>query len=257
MADEAPPWLVAMRAITGLTENEGSGSNPRILAMADFIGKKYPEQASYAANYTSDDIAWCGLTVGFVMAVADVEPVFGPTDTDRWMWAQAWADDGDWAAEELDEPILGCVVVLSREGGGHVTLFEEDNHDGTYACRGGNQSDMVNVSNQSRSNIIALMWPKGHKRPGIISDLVPEEEMQVEWLQASLNIVRPKAEALDVDGEVGPKTEAAVKDYQVREGLMPTGKADRGTVSEILHDLDAWNTHRPDEPVGSPGKGDR
>jgi uncharacterized protein (TIGR02594 family) len=169
MAEQIPPWLAAMRAITGLTETPGSADNPKIMFMADYIGKKYPEQKAYSDLYTGDDVAWCGLTVGFCMAAADIKPVFGPTDTDRWMWAQAWAGKY-WEAEKITEPCLGAVIVMSREGGGHVTLMEahEDGSflkDGYYRGRGGNQSDMVNVSNQAKSSVIALMWPKAGGRP--------------------------------------------------------------------------------------------
>jgi lysozyme len=246
---DVPPHLVAMRAITGLTENEGSGSNPRILFMADYIAKKYPEQADYAANYTSDDIAWCGLATGFCMAVAGIEPVFGPTDTDRWMWAQAWGGNY-WDAEEIDEPCLGAVIVMQREGGGHVTLMEayEDGtflKDGYYRGRGGNQSDQVNVSNQAKSSVIKLMWPKAIRRPGIIT--VPPEENQAMWLQSSLNIVMPTLEPkLEVDGDIGPASQKALDEYQRSNHLKKTGKADKETVDAILTDLITWNSHRPE-----------
>src|SRR5262245_45430947 len=107
MSDNVPNWLAVMRAITGMTEQSGSGSNPRILHMADAIAREYPAQANYCAQYTSDDIAWCGLTVAYCVTIAGYEPQFGDTDTERWMWAQSWAEWGD----ELDEPKQGCIVV--------------------------------------------------------------------------------------------------------------------------------------------------
>jgi uncharacterized protein (TIGR02594 family) len=235
-----------MRAITGMTEEPGGGDNPRIMHMADAIAREYPDQAEYCSYYTGDDVAWCGLTVGYCMTLAGIEPVYGETDTERWMWALAWADWPD--ADRLTEPVLGCIVVKEREGGGHVTLYEST-EGGMYKCRGGNQSDMVNVTSIDPRDVVALMWPKGHKRPHVLPEA--DEENQAAWLQASLNIVLPKLEPkLDVDGEVGPATEGATKQFQKREGLMPTGKADRGTVGEIIHDLEAWNTHRPDKPLG-------
>ena len=77
------------------------------------------------------------------MAKADIRPPFGDTDTDRFLWARSWADDPNYHV--LKTPRLGCVVVLTRSGGGHVTLYESTS--GTnYMCRGGNQSDAINLA---------------------------------------------------------------------------------------------------------------
>lgn len=226
MSEQAPPWLAAMRAITGMTETPGSADNPKIMLMADYIAAKYPEQKEYASYYTGDDVAWCGLTVGFVMAVADVEPVFGPTDTDRWMWAQAWGGKY-WEADEIDEPCLGCVAVMSREGGGHVCLVEawSDGSDtfisgGQFKGRGGNQSDMVNVSTQSVSNVISWMWPRGFKRPSGGGAKRPELSRgdtgeDVENVQEALLI--------PADGDFGPTTEAAVSAFQRAHDMQADG----------------------------------
>jgi uncharacterized protein (TIGR02594 family) len=224
---EVPTHLAAMRAITGMTETPGSADNPKIMAMADYIAKKYPEQAAYASYYTGDDVAWCGLTVGFCMAVADIEPVFGPTDTDRWMWAQAWASNY-WEADELDEPCLGCVAVMTREGGGHVCMVEAwtEGSDtftsgGQFKGRGGNQSDMVNVSTQSVSQVIAWMWPRAIRRPDRPTLKRPElakgdTGKEVESVQRSLLI--------PADGDFGPVTEAAVTAFQKAHGLQADGE---------------------------------
>jgi peptidoglycan hydrolase-like protein with peptidoglycan-binding domain len=99
------------------------------------------------------------------------------------------------------------------------------------------------VSNQAKSSVIALMWPKGHRRPGIIS--VPPKANQVAWMQSSLNIVMPTMEPkLEVDGDVGPATEGALRDYQHKNDLKKTGKPDKETVDQILVDLHNWNSRR-------------
>ena len=58
----------------------------------------------------------------------------------------------------LKSPRLGCVVVLTRSGGGHVTLYESTSGS-NYMCRGGNQSDAINLAPFSKSNVVALVWP--------------------------------------------------------------------------------------------------
>lgn len=238
-ATEVPAWLSVMRAITGLTENPGSGDNPFILHMSDAIAREYPDMASYCAQYTHDDIAWCGLTAAYCMTLAGIRPVFGDTDTERWMWADAWSTwpDGD----KLSEPTLGCVVVFLWDSGSHhVTLFEREEGD-SYICRGGNQSDMVNTAAFPKRNAKALLWPKGRHRPHLPP---PDIANQTMWLQSSLNIVMPTEEKLDVDGEIGPATEGAVKKYQRDEGLPATGDPDKVTVKALLTDLLEWNKLR-------------
>jgi uncharacterized protein (TIGR02594 family) len=214
-AADTPEWLLVMRAMNGLTETPGSGDNPKILAMRDQIANTYPDMASYCALYQHDATPWCGLAVAYAMTMGGVRPVFGPTDTDKWMWARAW-DDDDWGYE-LSVPRPGCVVVMEREGGGHVTLYERT-EGSNYVCRGGNQSDAVNVSSYPISKVVGLRWPKAEGPP----PPAPRRELakgdsgpDVEMLQAALGVPS--------DGEFGPVTEAAVKGFQAACGLVVDG----------------------------------
>jgi peptidoglycan hydrolase-like protein with peptidoglycan-binding domain len=58
----------------------------------------------------------------------------------------------------------------------------------------------------------------------------------MEWLQDSLNKVADAG--LDVDGEYGPATNAAVGDYQSEHDLKVDGWAGPETISSILTELD-------------------
>ncbi|KAA0076114.1 hypothetical protein [Tardiphaga sp. P9-11] len=50
-------------------------------------------------------------------------------------------------------------MVYSRAGGGDVTLYESEDAN-YYYCRGGNQSDSVNVTKIPKSRPIkAIRWP--------------------------------------------------------------------------------------------------
>jgi uncharacterized protein (TIGR02594 family) len=224
-AADTPEWLLTMRAMNGLTETPGSGDNPKILAMRDTIAKTYPDMASYCALYQHDATPWCGLCVAYAMTMGGVRPVFGPTDTDRWMWARAW-DDDVWGYP-LSVPRPGCVVVMEREGGGHVTLYERT-EGSNYVCRGGNQSDAVNVSSYPISKVVALMWPKAEGPP----PPAPRRELakgasgpDVEMLQAALGI--------PADGEFGNVTEAGVKGFQAACGLVVDGEVGPATWEKI------------------------
>jgi uncharacterized protein (TIGR02594 family) len=143
-----------MRAITGTLEAPGAADNPTILSWRDEIARRYPEMAAYCANYTHDSIAWCGLTIAYCMAVNGIRPVFGRTDTDRFLWANAWQQFG----RRLDAPQLGCVVVFTRAGGGHVALYEGEEGD-NYVIRGGNQSDSVCVTRMAKTKFSGAFWP--------------------------------------------------------------------------------------------------
>jgi uncharacterized protein (TIGR02594 family) len=217
-----PPWLEVMRAITGASEYE-NGSNPRIEAMATYIGRKFPEQADYAALYDDDSIAWCGVCTAFCLAACTREGIsgpFGPTDTDKWMWAQSFASDPGFV--KLGSPVPGAIVVMTREGGGHVTMFEEWD-DGTIYCRGGNQSNEVNVSSYDPSTVIAYCWPKDVAIP----EIPVEDRPQLEKGDSGPDVVDlqrmiPHFQG-EVDGDFGPGTEENVLRYQSSRGLEVDG----------------------------------
>lgn len=228
-----PKWLKVMRSITGITETPGSADNPKILGMRDWIACTYDDMMAYCELYQHDETPWCGLTAAFCMTVAGIRPPFGPTDTDRWMWALSWANDNGY--EVLDEPVLGCVVVLSREGGGHVTFYESTSGS-NYMCRGGNQSDCVNLAPQAISNVVALVWPVGVPKPGpgpVPGPTPGHKQIQkgstgpdVVALQTSLGVLIP-------DGDFGSITDTWVRAFQAACGIGVDGVVGSGTWAQV------------------------
>ena len=222
MSNGAPRWLLEMRAITGLSEKPGSGDEPKIMAMRDYIAKKYPDMASYCAGYVHDSIPWCGLCEAYTVARADIRPPFKKgSDTDCFLWARAWADDPNFI--KLATPKVGCIVVLTRSGGGHVTTYEAD-AGSSIKCRGGNQSDAVTLASFPKSNVVAYVWPKEGGTP------TPEPEPEPEQLPvlrkgskgpsvAYMQSLIPKW----IDGDFGSTTEALLKEFQRTKGLEVDG----------------------------------
>jgi uncharacterized protein (TIGR02594 family) len=149
------PWLATMRALTGTREAPGSKDNPLIVEMAHEIVRRYPKLKGSVAWYNHDSIPWCGLGVGYSYAVNGIEPVEGMLS------ALAWAKFG----VSLKVPTPGALMVYSRTGGGHVTFYESEDSN-YYYCRGGNQSDAVNVTKIAKSRPIkAIRWPAGVPLP--------------------------------------------------------------------------------------------
>ncbi len=140
-----------MRSILGTDEYAGGADNPTILAWRDEIGRRFPEMASYCANYTHDSIPWCGLTVAYCMAAAGIRPVFGARDVDRFLWAAAWDEFG--FDVELDNLQPGDVLVFDH----HVALFDRwaDSSRQVIVVVGGNQSDSVTEARYRRGAILA------------------------------------------------------------------------------------------------------
>src|SRR5262245_56740850 len=173
MSDDAP-WWTEMKLLTGMTETPGEADNPKILAMADFIGKTFPDMAAYCSSYAHDSIPWCGLCEAYTMARCGIRPPFKKgSDTDCFLWAESWASDPGFI--KLSTPKPGCLVYMTRSGGGHITTYESD-AGSSIKCRGGNQSDAVTIASFPKSNVRAYVWPKdGGTPPAPEPDPGPDE----------------------------------------------------------------------------------
>src|SRR5215468_8245788 len=77
MPDTIPPWLAAMRGITGTRWSEGDPP-ATVAGWIDFISRQYPDMARYVGAMTHSYHAWCGLTVAYCMATGGIRPPFDP-----------------------------------------------------------------------------------------------------------------------------------------------------------------------------------
>src|SRR5262245_39325572 len=238
MAD-IPAWLEVMRSIAGLSEYE-NGSNPKMDGMASFIGRRFPPQADYAWSYTSDDIAWCGLATDFCPAACTPEGIsgpFGPTDTDKWLWADSFRTSHDFV-DHCGPICPGVIVVMKREGGNHVTMLEED-LGSQIKARGGNQSNCVCVSTYDKDAITGWMWPKAYPAPEIPE--VPVEDRPTLEEGDSGPDVTDRQRMLphftgEFDGDFGPVTRDNVTRYQSSRNLEVDGVVGQQTWQALYNE---------------------
>jgi uncharacterized protein (TIGR02594 family) len=143
--ETAPRHLLKAVELYGTTEIVGPKSNPVIMGWAQELGLR---------QYTNDDISWCGLYMAIVMKRSDRQVVKDP------LWARNWANFG----VAVKEPMLGDVLVFSRETGGHVGLYISESRT-HYHVLGGNQSDQVNIVLIAKNRLVASRRPPYNVQP--------------------------------------------------------------------------------------------
>lgn len=155
-ANIAPPWLTLAQSLVG---THAQNDNAVIMAWPPAIAAKYPEMADYASRYKHDSTAWCGVFAAYVLAMSGIKPIFGATDTDKWMWADAWKNFG---TAVTGDPQSGDILVFKWAGGGeHVTFYDHEVDDNYYHCTGGNQGSghVVSTESMPMANCVAIRRP--------------------------------------------------------------------------------------------------
>jgi uncharacterized protein (TIGR02594 family) len=118
----------------------GDGDNPRIVEYLQSTTLEAPMR-------NNDETAWCSAFVNWCVERAGYEG----TDS---AWAKSWLNWG----KAIPKPRRGCVVILTREGGGHVGFYMGGTKT-TITVLGGNQSDEVNQSNRPKADLLGFRLP--------------------------------------------------------------------------------------------------
>lgn len=134
-----PLWLTIARRDIGLAETLGKETTPKIRRWLIELG----------AWWRDDETPWCGVACAAWMREA------GAPIPKHYYRARAWLDWG----VPLNEPLLGCVVVFERRGGGHVGLVVGRNHLDYLLVLGGNQGDRVSIASFSPDRVLGFRWP--------------------------------------------------------------------------------------------------
>lgn len=145
-----PPWLTAARGYLGMAEVPGPASNSRIRD----LWLRLKGGAWFWRHFGGDDsrLPWCGAFVARAMQDAAMD------FPDRYASALAWLSWG----RTLHTPVVGCVVVFKRAGGGHVALAVGRDEQGRILCLGGNQGDRVSVAPFDEGRVLGYRWPLGY-----------------------------------------------------------------------------------------------
>jgi uncharacterized protein (TIGR02594 family) len=143
---ELPKMVAAALQYLGIREVKGESNNPAIMDMAKGLG--------VANIYTNDDMSWCALFINHLIRITGKPAV--DTNGDKYnllraLWMANWGN----AVAAGDEK-LGDVVVINREGGGHVFLYIAKTPTGNIIGLGGNQGDSVSFSEFDRSRVKAV-----------------------------------------------------------------------------------------------------
>ncbi|WP_456868349.1 TIGR02594 family protein [Galbibacter sp. BG1] len=135
-------WLDRAVSYIGLREIKGSQHHPKILQWWKDIG---------ASWYQDDETPWCGAFVGGVLKESGLSvPAKGQGAS-----AKAWNSHG----VKLDRPAVGCLVIFSRSGGGHVGFVVGKDKFGNLMVLGGNQGDAVNIKPFAMNRVVGYRWP--------------------------------------------------------------------------------------------------
>lgn len=137
VAKTEPSWMTLARKEMGIKEVPGSGDNQRVI--------EYHSVTTLKA--TEDSVPWCSSFACWVIEAAGIK-------SPRSARAKDWAKWG----KGLNKPQPGCVVVFTRDGGGHVAFFVREDGENLVVL-GGNQGDKVCEAKYSKAHVIAYRWP--------------------------------------------------------------------------------------------------
>lgn len=145
MSNKDPKWLIEARKHIGTTEIKGSVHNAKIIGWWKAIKR---------GGIKDDETPWCAAFVGGCLEVSGIRST-------RFESAKSYLDWGF----RLNMPCLGCIVVFSRQGGGHVGFVVGKDTQGQLLVLGGNQSDAVNIRAFSTDRVTDYRWPHAEPLP--------------------------------------------------------------------------------------------
>lgn len=140
-----PAWLVEARKNIGTAETKGPQHTAAVL---DYW------KSVKLSGIKNDEIPWCAAFAGAMLERVGIKSSRSDAARSYLAWGQP-----------LKAPVVGCVVVFGREGGGHVGFVVGQDADRRLLVLGGNQTDAVNVKAFDRARVLSYRWPLGVELP--------------------------------------------------------------------------------------------
>ncbi len=139
------PWIAKARSYIGTREIKGPKHEPRILSWWKRIKR---------GGIQNDETPWCAAFVGGVLEECGIT-------SSRFESAKSYLTWG----RTLSAPVYGCIVVFTRDGGGHVGFVVGRDAAGNLLVLGGNQGDAVNIKAFALGRVSGYRWPTGVSLP--------------------------------------------------------------------------------------------
>ncbi len=140
------PWIASARQYIGVREVPGPKNSSVISGWLTKL----------KAWWLDDATPWCGTFAATCVTEAGLTP---PKD---WYRAMAWLA----LPVSLPRPAYGCIVVFTRQGGGHVGFVVGKDKAGNLMVLGGNQGDAVNIKPFAVSRAAGYRWPSAYPSAG-------------------------------------------------------------------------------------------
>jgi uncharacterized protein (TIGR02594 family) len=193
----------------GIKEINGEEDNPQILKYATDTG---------IGGISNDEIAWCSTFINWCAKEAGL-PMSGKAN------ARSWLAVGSGPLH----PEPGDIVIFWRESihswKGHVGIFLGYSDDATRVfCLGGNQSDAVNIADYDVNKILGFRRIEEIQKLRIPKPTIKRGYKGITVSQLQIILRHLDVYHADIDGDFGPKTEAALKLFQANEALMVDGE---------------------------------
>lgn len=140
-----PAWLTEARKQIGTREIKGPQHEPKVLSWWKAIRR---------GGIKDDETPWCAAFVGAMLEAVGII-------SSRFESAKSYLEWG----QPLKDPAVGCIVVIGRDGGGHVAFCVGQDSWGNLLLLGGNQGDQVCISAFRRDRVLGLRWPTAVPAP--------------------------------------------------------------------------------------------
>lgn len=140
------PWLDEGKKLIGTHEATAEGRKAvddmwRDFRMSGLVG-------------TSTTTPWCSAFVGACLERAGIPTRIKNANFSKDN-SRYWLDFGS----ILDTPKYGCIVVFSRNGGGHVGFVVGKTPEGSLLVLGGNQGDTVSIMRKGTGTVLGYRYP--------------------------------------------------------------------------------------------------